>query len=78
MNYHKLEIHVPPYSRQAICFICSPKFGDAGDLPTANLKQTLVLNDGANRVTVGVYGHAQPLEWIKSVARIAVDRTYER
>lgn len=73
MRQHSLEIYVVPMARQIMCFISSPKFGEPAPLaPYA--KKTLVLNDGHNRVSVGVYNHDLDIDRIKLIAREALAR----
>jgi len=72
MRNHKLEIYPVPMSREITCWIDSPAYGQAGELSTGNLKRRVVLNDGENRVLVGVYDHDLDLERIKHIARLAV------
>lgn len=68
MKNHALEIHVRPDSREVICFICSPAFGEA-PLLLKDPVQTLMLNDGVNRVAVGVSGQKLSIDTIKRIAR---------
>lgn len=73
MKHHKVEILGKPNERRLDCFCCSPPFGYAGDL-APNYVQRVVLNDGFNRVLVGVYNHAIDIELIKVIARQAINR----
>ena len=59
-------------SREITCWIESPAFGQVGGLSAGDLKRTVVLNDGENRVLVGVYNHNIDIERIKHIARLAV------
>jgi hypothetical protein len=68
MKNHALEIHVRPNTREVVCFICSPAFGEA-PLLLKDPVQTLTLNDGLNRVRVGVSGQRLSLDTIKRIAR---------
>lgn len=73
MREHSLEIYVVPLAREITCFISSPKFGSPAPLaPYA--KKTLILNDGTNRVHVGVYNHNLDVERIKHIAHEALER----
>lgn len=73
MREHSLEIYVVPMAREITCFVSSPKYGKPAPLaPYA--KKTCVLNDGANRVFVGVYNHEIDIERIKHIAREAISR----
>jgi len=72
MRNHKLEIYPVPMSREVTCWVESPAFGQVGTLPKVGLKRSLVLNDGENRVLVGVYNHDLDLDQIKHLARLAV------
>jgi len=73
MRQHTLEIYVSRRSREAHCLISSPAYGASLDLPAQDLRQSLTLNDGTNRVKVGVYHDTLELAEITRLARMAVD-----
>ena len=73
MRNHKVEILGKPNSRTIDCFVCSPAFGAAGELMPHAL-QRVILNDGKNRVLVGVYNHPLDIDLIKLIVRQAIDR----
>lgn len=75
MKHHRLELYPKNKSSECACWQCSPAFGLAGELAQGAV-QTFVLNDGNNRVLVGVYNRPLPLQDVKRIARIAVDRAY--
>jgi len=75
MKQHALTIHANQ-TNQALCFIQSPAFGEA-ILQEMDFVQRLVLNDGKNRVHVGVTGRKLSIEDIRRIARQAVDRNFD-
>lgn len=77
MRHHKLELFPQLNSANCACWHSSPAFGLAGDVAPYAV-QKVVLNDGSNRVVVGVYNRPLPLDEIKRIARIAVDGNYAR
>lgn len=77
MKHHSLEIYVNPPSREVLCFIGSPAYGECA--PTMKFPcQTMTLSDGFNRVNVAVHGCKLDLDTIKTIARSAVDRNFIR
>jgi len=74
MRNHKLEIYVSPLERELTCWVESPKYGQTGSLNKHGLIRSVVLNDGENRVVVGVYHHDLETERIKHVARLAIGK----
>jgi len=75
MKHYALEIHVQP-DNTALCFISSPAYGVA-PLSIKNAVQCLALNDGANRVLVGVTGRAISIEDVKRLARQALNGDFD-
>jgi len=73
MREHSLEIYVMPLAREITCFISSPCFGSPAPLPK-HAKKYVTLNDGHNRVYVGVFNHDLEIERIKHIARAALSR----
>jgi hypothetical protein len=73
MRHHTLEIYGNDEENHVVATISSPAYGDAHE-PAAGYLRRIVLNDGENRVIVGVYHFDRPLEIIKLIAREGIER----